>query len=145
MYVCVPLLCEHGERARGVCCMRGHREASSACLPPLLGGQAHLPLKQQVHFETTCGRRQRRAGTCPTPQPALFYSVVRGDATQAGSVRGYSRSGRGLFGTDVFLACVYAVYMFTVFRVKLSQEFNRILPELPELVQRVLGVRALAA
>lgn len=56
---------------------------------------------------------------------------------------GYSRSGRGLFGTDVFLACVYAVYMFTVFRVKLSQEFNRILPELPELVQRVLGVRTM--
>ena len=59
---------------------------------------------------------------------------------QAGHVAGYSRSGRGLFGTDVFLACVYAVYMYTVFRVKLSQEFNRILPELPELVERVLGV-----
>ncbi len=61
-----------------------------------------------------------------------------------GHASGFSRSGRGLFGTDVFLACVYAVYMFTVFRVKLSQEFNRILPELPELVQRVLGVRAAA-
>ncbi len=58
-----------------------------------------------------------------------------------GHAVGYSRSGAGLFGTDVFLACVYAVYMFTVFRVKLSQEFNRILPELPELVERVLGVR----
>ncbi len=57
-----------------------------------------------------------------------------------GHAVGYSRSGRGLFGTDVFLACVYAVYMYTVFRVKLSQEFNRILPELPELVERVLGV-----
>ncbi len=62
----------------------------------------------------------------------------------AGHASGYSRSGDGLFGTDVFLACVYAVYMFTVFRIKLSQEFNRILPELPELVERVLGVRALS-
>ena len=53
---------------------------------------------------------------------------------------GFSDSGKGLFGTDVFLACVYAVYMYTVFRVKLSQEFNRILPELSELAQRVLGV-----
>ncbi len=61
-----------------------------------------------------------------------------------GHAVGYSRSGRGLFGTDVFMACVYAVYMFTVFRVKLSREFNRILPELPELVQRVLGVRTLS-
>jgi hypothetical protein len=58
-----------------------------------------------------------------------------------GHAVGFSRSGAGLFGTDVFLACVYAVYMYTVFRVKLSQEFNRILPELPELVERVLGVR----
>ena len=57
-----------------------------------------------------------------------------------GHAVGFSRSGRGLYGTDVFLACVYAVYMYTVFRVKLSQEFNRILPELPELVERVLGV-----
>ncbi len=62
---------------------------------------------------------------------------------QAGHEVGYSRSGRGLFGTDVFLACVYAVYMFTVFKVKLSQEFNRILPELPQLVERVLGVHAM--
>ncbi len=62
-----------------------------------------------------------------------------------GHASGFSRSGRGLFGTDVFLACVYAVYMFTVFRVKLSNEFNRILPELPELVQRVLGVRTVGA
>ena len=61
-----------------------------------------------------------------------------------GHAMGYSRSGRGLFGTDVFLACVYAVYMYTVFRVNLSQEFNRILPELPELVERVLGVRSFA-
>lgn len=62
-----------------------------------------------------------------------------------GHTAGYSRSGRGLFGTDVFLACVYAVYMYTVFRVKLSQEFNRILPELPELVERVLGVKSSGA
>jgi hypothetical protein len=57
-----------------------------------------------------------------------------------GHAVGFSRSGPGALGTDVFLACVYAVFMYTVFRVKLSQEFNRILPELPELVQRVLGV-----
>ena len=35
------------------------------------------------------------------------------------------------------------LYMYTVFRLKLSDEFNRILPELPELVERVLGVRGL--
>jgi hypothetical protein len=62
-----------------------------------------------------------------------------------GHAAGYSGVGRGLFGTDLFLACAYAVYMYTVFRLKLSQEFNRILPELPELVERVLGVRKMGA
>ena len=62
---------------------------------------------------------------------------------QVGKERGYSRVGHDKFGIDVFLACVYAVYMYTVFRVKLSDEFNRILPELPELTRRVLGVQKL--
>jgi hypothetical protein len=57
-----------------------------------------------------------------------------------GHLRGYSGTGKGMFGTDIFMACVYAVYMYTVFRMRLSQEFNRILPELPEMTQRVLGV-----
>jgi hypothetical protein len=72
----------------------------------------------------------------------IYEKVGRAMAhvTAQGHGLGYTRAGRGLFGTDVFLACVYAVYMYTVFRVKLSQEFNRILPELPELVERVLGV-----
>ena len=61
--------------------------------------------------------------------------------SQAGQVEGFSRIARGLYGTHVFLACVYAVYMFTVFKIKLSKEFNRILPELPELARRVLGVQ----
>jgi hypothetical protein len=45
-----------------------------------------------------------------------------------------------LFGTDVFLACVYSVYMYTVLRLRMTQEFNRIVPELPDLVRRLLGV-----
>jgi hypothetical protein len=81
----------------------------------------------------------------PGSHGEIYEQVGRATAVinQQGHVAGYSRSGRGLFGTDVFLACVYAVFMYTVFRVKLSQEFNRILPELPELVQRVLGVQQL--
>jgi hypothetical protein len=59
----------------------------------------------------------------------------------AGHAQGFADLGPGLFGTNVFLACVYAVYMYTVFRMKLSQEFNRILPELPELTRRILGVQ----
>jgi hypothetical protein len=75
----------------------------------------------------------------------IYMNVGRATAmiNAEGHAAGYAQTGRGLFGTDVFLACVYSVYMYTVFRVKLSQEFNRILPELPELVERVLGVRQL--
>ena len=60
---------------------------------------------------------------------------------KVGHERGFARVGHGAFGIDVFLACVYAVYMYTVFKVKLSDEFNRILPALPELTRRVLGVQ----
>ena len=58
-----------------------------------------------------------------------------------GHQEGYSSMGKGLSGTNVFLGCVYAVYMFAVFKMRLSQEFNRILPELPELARRILGVQ----
>lgn len=47
---------------------------------------------------------------------------------------------RTLFGTDVFLACVYAVYAYTVLRMRMTREFNNVMPGLPELTRRLLGV-----
>ncbi|MHB8295435.1 MAG: hypothetical protein ACYDH5_12570 [Acidimicrobiales bacterium] len=52
-------------------------------------------------------------------------------------------TGEASFGIDVFLASVYAIYMYTVLRMRMTQEFNRIVPELPDLVRRLLGVRHL--
>lgn len=60
-----------------------------------------------------------------------------------GHAEGFSNIGRGLFGTNVFLACVYTVFMYTAFKMRLSEEFNRILPELPEFTRRILGVQNL--
>lgn len=57
-----------------------------------------------------------------------------------GEAAGFARLGGGPFGTDVFLACVYAVYMYTTLRLRMTQEFNRVVPPLPELVRRLLGV-----
>ncbi len=92
-------------------------------------GALALVTRQEIDLDgDSAGEVYEKVGAAMTLVDAQGHAV------------GYSRSGRGLFGTDVFLACVYAVYMYTVFRVKLSQEFNRILPELPELVERVLGV-----
>jgi hypothetical protein len=59
---------------------------------------------------------------------------------ETGKAVGFTDLGSGLFGADVFLACVYAVYMYTVLRLRMTQEFNRIVPELPDLVRRLLGV-----
>jgi len=49
--------------------------------------------------------------------------------------------GRGdAFAADVFLVGAYSVYMSTVLGLKMTQEFNAIVPALPELARRLLGV-----
>lgn len=47
---------------------------------------------------------------------------------------------RSLFGTDVFLSCVYSVYAYTVLRMRMTQEFNKVMPGLTEFSRRLLGV-----
>ena len=59
----------------------------------------------------------------------------------AGYSKSISGNASGMLGCSLYLACVHSVYMYTVFRMKMSNEFNRILPELPEMVERLLGVR----
>ncbi len=44
---------------------------------------------------------------------------------------------------DVLLACVYCVYLYTITRLRMTQEFNKVIPPLPELVRRFLGVHRL--
>jgi hypothetical protein len=44
------------------------------------------------------------------------------------------------FLPDVYLACVYTLYLFTVLRMRMSKEFTRVLPDPQELVRRLLGV-----
>ncbi len=56
---------------------------------------------------------------------------------------GMGELGGGAFTVDVLLACVYAVYMYTILRLRMTQEFNQIVPALPELVSRLLGVHRL--
>lgn len=57
-----------------------------------------------------------------------------------GRVEGFTAFAPEPFGTTVFLASVYAVYMYTVSKMRLSKEFAQMLPELPEFAQRLLGV-----
>lgn len=57
-----------------------------------------------------------------------------------GEAAGFTKFGQGKFGLDVFLACVYGVYTYTILRMRMTQEFNKVVPQLPELARRLLGV-----
>ena len=59
---------------------------------------------------------------------------------QTGRAAGFKCIGEGPFGVDVYLACVYCVYVYTTVRLRMTQEFNRVIPPLPELCRRFLGV-----
>ena len=47
---------------------------------------------------------------------------------------------RSLFGTDVFLSCVYVIYAYTVLKIKMTDEFNKVMPGLAEFSRRILGI-----
>jgi hypothetical protein len=47
--------------------------------------------------------------------------------------------GGGRLATDVLLACTYGVYMRTVLGLKMTQEFNALVPPMVPLVRRLLG------
>ena len=59
---------------------------------------------------------------------------------QTGRSVGFTRFGTEAFGVDVYLACVYGVYLYTITRIRMSQEFNKVIPPLPQLTRRLLGI-----
>lgn len=56
---------------------------------------------------------------------------------------GFQRMGSSPFAVDVYLAAIYGIYLYTVTRLRMTQEFNRVIPPLPDLVRRLLGVKRL--
>lgn len=65
--------------------------------------------------------------------------------SETAKAAGFQRPGSGLFGTTVYLCLVYVIYLYTTLRLRMTQEFNRVVPELPELSRRILGVHRLEA
>ena len=91
-------------------------------------GALPLVIMEDYSFMTpTMGETYMKVGE------ATFFVKATGDAA------GFTRIGKGPFGIDVYLACVYAVYIYTTVRMRITQEFNRVIPELPELCRRLLG------
>ena len=72
----------------------------------------------------------------------VYLTVGRATAfvNETGKAAGFTAAGPGLLGTDVFLAAVYGIYMYTVLGMRMTQEFNKLLPPLPDLIRRLLGV-----
>jgi hypothetical protein len=58
---------------------------------------------------------------------------------------GFRRMRANPFAVDVYLAAIYGIYVYTVTRLRMTQEFNRVIPQLPDLVRRLLGVYRLEA
>lgn len=91
-------------------------------------GALPLVIMEDYSFMTpTMGETYMKVGE------ATYFVKATGDAA------GFTRIGKGPFGIDVYLACVYAVYIYTTVRMRITQEFNRVIPELPELCRRLLG------
>ena len=47
------------------------------------------------------------------------------------------------YGVYTYLACVYVIYTYTVLRMRMTQEFNKVMPKLPEFTRRLLGIYSL--
>jgi hypothetical protein len=75
-----------------------------------------------------------------------YYRVGRAVAfvRETGAAAGIAQfSNGGPFAVDVFLTCVYSVYLYTVVRIRMTREFNRFVPELPQLARRLLGIHGM--
>lgn len=59
---------------------------------------------------------------------------------EVGDGAGFRKISHSIFGTDVFLSCVYVIYSYTVLRMRMTKEFNKVIPGLPEFCRRLLGV-----
>ncbi|NUQ36623.1 MAG: hypothetical protein HUU23_02270 [Caldilineales bacterium] len=47
---------------------------------------------------------------------------------------------RVLFAADAFLACAYSIYLYGITSWRLSREYNRLLPTLPDMMRTLLGL-----
>lgn len=72
----------------------------------------------------------------------VYLTVGRATAfvDETGKAAGFTDAAPGLFGTDMFLAAVYGVYLYTVLRMRMTREFNQLVPQLPDLIRRLLGI-----
>lgn len=59
---------------------------------------------------------------------------------QVGEEAGFNKVSQSLFGTVIFMCSVYVIYTYTVLRMRMTQEFNKVVPDLEEFSRRILGI-----
>lgn len=81
------------------------------------------------------------------PDAGAIYLRVGGAIAAVRAVAddlGFRQMRASPFVVDVYLAAIYGVYLYTVTRLRMTQEFNRVIPQLPDLVRWLHGVRGLS-
>jgi hypothetical protein len=95
---------------------------------PLLAGSTHNLLA------TNLGDGYARVGT------VTAMSMKFGESTDLFSPELVNDAKRAPFANSAFLACAYAVYMYGTTSWRLSRDFNKLLPSLPDMARRLLGL-----
>jgi hypothetical protein len=95
---------------------------------PLLAGSSHNLLA------TSIADGYSRVGAVSA------MSIKFAEGTGLWTDRLVSNKKRALFANSAFLACAYAVYMYGSTSWRLSRDFNELLPSLPNMARRLLGL-----
>ena len=95
---------------------------------PLLAGSTHNLLADHI----TDGYARVGAVT------AMSMKFAEGTGLFVDELTG--KEGRAQFANSAFLACAYTVYMYGSTSWRLSRDFNELLPSLPNMARRLLGL-----
>lgn len=95
---------------------------------PLLAGSTHNLLA------TNLAEGYARVGS------VTAMSMKFGEGTGLWTDELISNEERAQFANSAFLACAYAVYMYGSTSWRLSRDFNELLPSLPNMARRLLGL-----
>jgi len=95
---------------------------------PLLAGSSHNLLA------TNIADGYARVGA------VTAMSMKFGEGTGLWTAELMSNEKRAQFANSAFLACAYGVYMYGSTSWRLSRDFNELLPSLPNLARRLLGL-----
>jgi hypothetical protein len=96
---------------------------------PLLAGSTHNLLSEDL------AEAYRRVGT------VTAMSVHVAEETGLWTEELVKDEQRRPFAATVFLACMYCVYLYGTTGWRLSREFHSLLPRLPDMVRRLLGLK----